>query len=90
MMFSINKQLGSIWPIIRTLSGVTTTDKTTPGSDDNEEVLCIPQTSSITGTSPSDNLVPYLGHSFGKSYASAEKHEVYSTATADWAIIGFT
>ena len=46
----------------------------------------IPQTSSITGTSPSDCLVSYPGHSLdGRSYSSAEKQSVYSTAPADWA-----
>ena len=46
----------SIRPIDRTLglSG--------PGSNDNKEVLSIP------GTSPSDCLMPYPGHSFGVSY----------------------
>ena len=42
-----------------------------PGSDGNEGVLRIPQSSSITGTSPSDCLVSYIGHSFfvgGGSY----------------------
>ena len=33
--------------------------------DGNEGVLCIPQSSSITGTSPSDCLVSYAGHSLG-------------------------
>ena len=32
----------------------------------NEEVLCIPQSSSIIGTSLSDCLVSYLGHLLGK------------------------
>ena len=36
-----------------------------PGSDGNEGVFHIPQSSSITGTSPSDCLVSYLRHSFG-------------------------
>ena len=59
----------------RTLSGAIT-----PGqSDSNEGVLCIPQSSIITGTSPSDCLVSYLGHS------SAEVQSVYSTAPGDWA-----
>ena len=35
------------------------------GSNGNEGVLCIPQSSSITGTSPSDCLVSYPGHSLG-------------------------
>ena len=56
-----------------------------PGSDGNKEVLSIPQSSSITGTSPSDCLVSYPGHSLGGSYSSAEKQSVYSTAPADWA-----
>ena len=47
----------------------------------NEGALCIPQSSSITGTSPSDCLVSYPGHSLGESYPSAEVQLVYSTAT---------
>ena len=38
------------------------------GSDDNEGVLRIPQSSSIIGTSPSDCLVSYPGHLLGESY----------------------
>ena len=58
-----------------------------PGSDGNEGVLCIPQSSSITGTSPSDCLVSYPGHSLGGGYyPSAEKQLVYSAAPADWAM----
>ena len=34
-------------------------------SDTNEEVLCIPQSSSITGATPSDYLVSYKGPSWG-------------------------
>ena len=36
-----------------------------PGSDDNEGVVHIPQSSIITGTSPSDCLASYPGHSLG-------------------------
>ena len=43
---------------IQPLSGATTPGLSGPGSDGNEEVLCTPQSSSITGTSPSDYLVP--------------------------------
>ena len=43
-------------------------------------LLYIPQSSSITGISPSDRLVSYPGHSLGESYASAEMLLVYSTA----------
>ncbi len=35
------------------------------GSDGNEGVLRIPQSSSIAGTSPSDCLVSYPGHTLG-------------------------
>ena len=69
-----------------TLSGTTTLGQSEPGGDDNEEVLHIPQSSSINGISPSDCLVLYPGHSLGVgSYLSAEKQSVYSTASADWA-----
>ena len=54
--------------------------------DRNEGVLRIPQSSSITATSPSDHLVSYPWHSLGGgSYPSTEKQLVYSTAPADWA-----
>ena len=54
----------SIWPIDKTLSGTTTPGQSGPGSDGNEEVLNIPQNASITGASPSDCLMSYLGHLF--------------------------
>ena len=47
------------------LSGATTPGQSIPGSDGNEGVLRIPQSSSIAGTSPSDCLVSYPGHSLG-------------------------
>ena len=83
----------SIWPIDRTLSGATTPGQSGSGSDGNEGVLCIPESSCITGTSPSDCLVSYLGHSFGGgSYPSAEMPSVYSIAPANWTrdVLGIT
>ena len=69
------------------LSGATTPGQSGPGSDGNEGVLRIPQSSSTAGTSPSDCLVSYPGHSlWGGSYPSAEVQSEYSTAPADWAI----
>ena len=69
-------------PIDRALSGATT-----PG---NEGVLHIPQSPGITGTSPSDCLVSYPGHSLGVgAYPSAEVQSVYSTAPANWAKLLF-
>ena len=76
----------SIWPIDMTLSDATTPDQSGPGSNGNEWVLCIPQISK-TGASPLDCLMPYLGHSLGESYPSAEMQLVYSTASAVWANI---
>ena len=60
----------------KSLSGVPTPGHSEPGSDGNEEVLHISQSSSSTGTSPSDHLVSYPGH-------SAEMLSVYSIAPAD-------
>ena len=56
------------------------------GSNGNEGVLRIPQSSNTAGTSPTDCLVSYTGHSLGGgSYPSAEVQSVYSTAPTDWA-----
>ena len=54
------------------LSGATTPGQSGPRSDGNEGVLNIPQSSSITGVSPSDCLLSYPGHLLGESYPSAE------------------
>ena len=51
-----------IWPIDRILSGATTPGQSVSGSDGNKGELRLPQSFSITGTSPSDCLVSYLGH----------------------------
>ena len=48
-----------------TLSGATTLGQSGPGSDGNEGVQCIPQSSCNTGTSPSDCLATCPGHSLG-------------------------
>ena len=87
IQFSISRQFSSIWLIDRTLSDATSPGQRGPGSDGNKGILRIPQSSSIIGTSPSDCLVSYLGHSLGEwSYPSAEMQSVYSTAQADWDI----
>ena len=54
-----------------------------PGSNSSEGLFRIPQSPSIIGTSPSDCLMSYLGHSLGGSYPSAEVQSVYSSAPAD-------
>ena len=75
----------SIWAIDRTLLGVTTLSQSGAGSDGNEGVLSVPQSSNITGASPSDYLVSYLGHMLRGCVPSAEMQSVYSIAPADWA-----
>ena len=57
--FSISTQFSSIWPIDRTLSWATILGQSEPRSDDNKWLLRIPQSSNITGASPSDCLVSY-------------------------------
>ena len=69
----------------RALPSATTPGQSGPGSNSNDGVLRIPQSSSITGPSPSDCLVSYPEHLWGV-YPSAEKQSVYSKAPADWAI----
>ena len=58
-------QFSSIEPLDRALPGATIPVQCGPESNGNEEVLRIPQSPSITGTSPSDCLVSYPGHSLG-------------------------
>ena len=50
-----------------TLSDATTPSLSGAGSDGNEGLHRIPQSLSIIGTSPSDCLVSYPGHFFGRS-----------------------
>ena len=73
-----------IWPIDKTQSDATTMGQNGPGSIDNEGVLHIPLSSSITRASSSDCLVSYPEHWLGESYSSAEMQSVYPMAQADW------
>ena len=57
IQFSTSSQFSSILPIDRALSSATTPGQREPGSDGIEGVLLTPQSSSITGTLPSDCLV---------------------------------
>ena len=61
----MSTQISSIWPIDRVLSGTSIPGQSGPGSDSNERVHHIPQTSSSTGISPSDCLVSYTGLPLG-------------------------
>ena len=86
--FKYSKWLNnSIWPIDRTLTGTTTLGQSGLGSNGNEEVLHISQ-SSKTGASPSDGLISYPGHLLGwVSYSSAKMQSAYSTTSNNWAKI---
>ena len=76
IQFRISTQFSFIWPIDRTLSGATTLWQSGTGINGNVKVLQIPQNYSITGTSLSDCLVSYPGHSLGVS-ASAKKPSTF-------------
>ena len=71
----------------RILSGATTQGQSGPLSIGNKELFCIPQSSSIAGTSPSDCLISYVVHLMD-SYSFAEIQSEYSTVQADWAFFG--
>ena len=79
IQFSISMQFRSIWPIDSTLIGATTQGQSGPGSNGNEGVLCFPWSSSITGSSPSDCLMSYLGHSLaGRVLLLYSQHNKYA------------
>ena len=71
----------SIWPIDRAVLGATAPGQSGHGSNGNEGVLNIPQ-SSRAGATPSDGLMSSPGHSLVGSYPSAEIQLVYSSAPA--------
>ena len=85
IQFTINMQFSSIWSIEGTLSGATSLGHSEPGSDTSEGILHIPQSSSITGTLPTDCLVSYLGQSFEWGVLPLCRDTVYFTAPADQA-----
>ena len=59
IQFSIIMQLVLFNPLTGSLSGANAPGQSGPGSDGNEGVLFIPQSSSNTGNSPSHCLVSY-------------------------------
>ena len=74
IQFSISTQFSSIWRIDRTLSGATTLGQSGPGSNGNEKILHIPQSSSISRTS-SHCLESYPGHSLRWGLYSAVENK---------------
>ena len=71
--FSISTQFWSIWHIDETLSGATTPGQSGPWSDGNRGVLCISQSSSITGALSSDSLFSYYQNSRWWSLTSLQR-----------------
>ena len=67
----------SLWPIERTLSGVATPGLRGPRINANERVLCIPQSSSITGASLSDCLISYPGQSLPGRFTPLQGYSRY-------------
>ena len=68
----MSTQFSSIWAVDRTLSWATIPGQSGPGSNNNEGVPCILQSSSIIGTSLSD-LVSYLGHSLRGGFTPLQR-----------------
>ena len=68
----------SIWSIDRTLSSATTPGQSGPGSNGNEGILRILQSSSITEASPSDCLVSYPWHSLREGFTSLQRCSQYT------------
>ena len=67
--YSLKSQTVLFNPLM--LSDATAPGQSGFGSDGNEGVLRIPQSSSITGGSPSDGFVSYPGYSLWEFYPSA-------------------
>ena len=65
IQFTICSHFFSIWPIDGSISVATTPGQSGSGNHGKEGVLHIPQSSSITVTSPSDCLMSYPGHTSG-------------------------
>ena len=64
--YSFQCQIVFIWPINMTMSAATTPGpEWILGAMAIKGIFHIPQSSSVTGTSPSDCLVSYQGHTFG-------------------------
>ena len=67
----------SIWLINRALLGTTTPSQSGPGSDDNKEVLRIPQISKAAA-SPSNGLMSYQDTRYSTTWAEwAESRQVF-------------
>ena len=73
-----------------TLSGATTLGQSGPGSNGNEGVLHIPQSSSNTGTSTLFSVISRTLVGGRGSYPPAEVQSVCSTVPTNLAILGMS
>ena len=64
-MFALNLNVKLVY-LTHQMLPATSPDQSEPESNGNELVLCIPQSISITGASPSDGIVSYSGHLLGE------------------------
>ena len=83
-MHSLKMSNSSIWPTDMTLSGAMTLGQSGPASNGNVGVLHIPQSSCITGASPSDCLVSYPGHSLEEWVLTLYKDAVGVFYSCSW------
>ena len=82
----ISTQFSSIWPIDRNQSGASIPCQSGSGGDVNEEIPHIPQSSIITGTSPSECFGSCPAYSLARvgSYPSAKKQSVDCAIGHSW------
>ena len=88
--WSIFDNIAMIWPIDRVLSGTPPPGQS--ATNGNERILCIPQSSSITGASLSDCLWSYPRHLYGKGFLPLCRDAVgvfYGLSQLGWAFNRF-
>ena len=83
IQFSISTQFSSFDHWIGPYQVLQLQDRVDRGAMAMKGYSVIPQSISITGISPSDCLVSYLGYSLRKSFPFADKQSLYSIAAAD-------
>ena len=77
IQFSISRQFSFISPIHRTLTGSTTSRLSGPWSNGKEVALRIPQSSSITGASPSNCLVSFQDTRGGGGFTPLQRSSLW-------------
>ena len=67
-LFAFSLNVKQFYLTHRNLSGTTTPSQSQPESDGSEGVLCVPQSSNVTGVSPSDCLMSYQDTCWGGDF----------------------